>query len=159
MNAEKNKLEIGLITMGTGVLAFAIWTCVKLILSDLFLGMNFDNEMSQNMKIVAVVIAYMFIAVDVPLNCYAGLSARAEGKGKKKTPLYLVVTVLILICRSLIILLEIYLLFASETGKLTIAVSVIIDVTAAVIMTEMAVNAIRLRRLRRLAEKEAADEL
>ena len=104
-------------------------------------------------------IAYMFIAVDVPLNCYAGLSARAEGKGKKKTPLYLVVTVLILICRSLIILLEIYLLFASETGKLTIAVSVIIDATAAVIMTEMAVNAIRLRRLRRLAEKEAADEL
>ena len=159
MNAEKNKLEIGLITMGTGVLAFAIWTCVKLILSDLFLGMNFDSEMSQNMKIVTVVIAYMFIAVDVPLNCYAGLSARAEGKGKKKTPLYLVVTVLILICRSLIILLEIYLLFASETGKLTIAVSVIIDATAAVIMTEMAVNAIRLRRLRRLAEKEAADEL
>ena len=159
MNAEKNKLEIGLITMGTGVLAFAIWTCVKLILSDLLLGMNFDSEMSQNMKIVAVVIAYMFIAVDVPLNCYAGLSARAEGKGKKKTPLYLVVTVLILICRSLIILLEIYLLFASETGKLTIAVSVIIDATAAVIMTEMAVNAIRLRRLRRLAEKEAADEL
>ena len=50
-------------------------------------------------------------------------------------------------------------LFARDTGKLTIAVSVIIDATAAVIMTEMAVNAIRLRRLRRLAEKEAADEL
>ena len=152
MNAEKNKLEIGLITMGTGVLAFAIWTCVKLILSDLFLGMNFDNEMSQNMKIVAVVIAYVFIAVDVPLNCYAGLSARAEGKGKNKGVFYLVITVLLILIYAFNIVVEIIGYITFPPALLTMVVTLLIDVTSAAMLVELFVSSVKLRKLRRLAD-------
>ena len=148
MSAIKNKIEINLITTGTGLMFFGLWTFIKFFLTIVFLGVEYDDNTSDEVKLIATIIAIIAVAIVSALFCYVGLSARAEGKGKKKSVVYLIVNGFILFFHILIIILEtVSLLFG--VNIFTIVVTIIIDATAAVLMSEVMINSIKLRKIRR----------
>ena len=148
MSAIKNKIEINLITTGTGLMFFGLWTFIKFFLTIVFLGVEYDDNTSDEVKLIATIIAIIAVAIVSALFCYVGLSARAEGKGKKKSVVYLIVNGFILFFHILIIILEtVSLLFG--VNIFTIVVTIIIDATAAVLMLEVMINSIKLRKIRR----------
>ena len=148
MSAIKNKIEINLITTGTGLMFFGLWTFIKFFLTIVFLGVEYDDNTSDEVKLIATIIAIIAVAIVSALFCYVGLSARAEGKGKKKSVVYLIVNGFILFFHILIIILEAAALLFGE-NILTIIITMIIDATAAVLMLEVMINSIKLRKIRR----------
>ncbi|MDO4882123.1 MAG: hypothetical protein Q3975_02125 [Oscillospiraceae bacterium] len=148
MSAIKNKIEINLITTGTGLMFFGLWTFIKFFLTIVFLGVEYDDNTSDEVKLIATIITIIAVAIVSALFCYVGLSARAEGKGKKKSVVYLIVNGFILFFHILIIILEAAALLFGE-NILTIIITMIIDATAAVFMLEVMINSIKLRKIRR----------
>ncbi len=148
MSAIKNKIEINLITTGTGLMFFGLWTFIKFFLTIVFLGVEYDDNTSDEVKLIATIITIIAVAIVSALFCYVGLSARAEGKGKKKSVVYLIVNGFILFFHILIIILEAAALLFGE-NILTIIITMIIDATAAVLMLEVMINSIKLRKIRR----------
>ena len=148
MSAIKNKIEINLITTGTGLMFFGLWTFIKFFLTIVFLGVEYDDNTSDEVKLIATIITIIAVAIISALFCYVGLSARAEGKGKKKSVVYLIVNGFILFFHILIIILEAAALLFGE-NILTIIITMIIDATAAVLMSEVMINSIKLRKIRR----------
>ena len=148
MSAIKNKIEINLITTGTGLMFFGLWTFIKFFLTIVFLGVEYDDNTSDEVKLIATIITIIAVAIVSALFCYVGLSARAEGKGKKKSVVYLIVNGFLLFFHILIIILgAVSLLFGENI--FTIVVTIIIDATAAVLMSEVMINSIKLRKIRR----------
>ena len=148
MSAIKNKIEINLITTGTGLMFFGLWTFIKFFLTIVFLGVEYDDNTSDEVKLIATIITIIAVAIVSALFCYVGLSARAEGKGKKKSVMYLIVNGFILLFHILIIVLEAVSLIFGE-NILTIIITIIIDATAAFFMLEVMINSIKLRKIRR----------
>ena len=148
MSAIKNKIEINLITTGTGLMFFGLWTFIKFFLTIVFFGGEYDDNTSDEVKLIATIIAIIAVAIISALFCYVGLSARAEGKGKKKSVVYLIVNGFLLFFHILIIILEAAALLFGE-NILTIIITMIIDATAAVLMSEVMINSIKLRKIRR----------
>ncbi len=148
MSAIKNKIEINLITTGTGLMFFGLWTFIKFFLTIVFLGVEYDDNTSDEIKLIATIITIIAVAIVSALFCYVGLSARAEGKGKKKSVMYLIVNGFLLFFHILIIILEAAALLFGE-NILTIIITMIIDATAAVLMLEVMINSIKLRKIRR----------
>jgi len=148
MSAIKNKIEINLITTGTGLMFFGLWTFIKFFLTIVFLGVEYDDNTSDEVKLIATIITIIAVAIVSALFCYVGLSARAEGKGKKKSVMYLIVNGFLLFFHILIIILEAAALLFGE-NILTIIITMIIDATAAVLMSEVMINSIKLRKIRR----------
>lgn len=148
MSAIKNKIEINLITTGTGLMFFGLWTFIKFFLTIVFLGVEYDDNTSDEVKLIATILTIIAVAIVSALFCYVGLSARAEGKGKKKSVVYLIVNGFLLFFHILIIILEAAALLFGE-NILTIIITMIIDATAAVLMLEVMINSIKLRKIRR----------
>ena len=147
MGAQIRRLENTLTTIGTGIVAMAIWQTIKIILQLTLL-----NQMEKNEETTIGVIIAISITVFLGLiECYIGFSARSEGKGKKKSGVYLLWTGLYLAAFFAVLVYEIYLIFADYDFTISTIVIVIIDISAFVLNLEMMVSAIKVRRLRKLS--------
>ena len=104
----------------------------------------------------AFIIGLIAVAVVVlVLHCFIGLSAINEGRGKRKHPVYLIVTGFIIIFYAAMILLELLLLFFYKEFSLKSVVSIVIDVTSFAFLIDMISSSVRLRKLKKQkAEKE-----
>ena len=149
MDTKTRKTEIDLVTLGTGMIFFGAWTFIKLILTTLL----YDTELFKDLPDVVTAIVYIIIfyiaGIAFLIHFYIGMSARAEGKGKRKTVIYIILTGVIIFLGVPELTAEAYLLFTENHSLLHIIVTLIIEVTSLVITLELFVNAIRLRRLRK----------
>ena len=147
MGAQIRRLENTLTTIGTGIVAMAIWQTIKIILQLTLLNQMEKNEETT----IGVIIAISITVILGLIECYIGFSARSEGKGKKKSGVYLVWTGLYLAAFFVVLVYEIYLIFADYDFTISTIVIVIIDISAFVLNLEMMVSAIKVRRLRKLS--------
>lgn len=147
MGAQIRRLENTLTTIGTGIVAMAIWQTIKVILQLTLL-----NQIEKNEETISGVIIAISITVILGLiECYIGFSARSEGKGKKKSGVYLVWTGLYLAAFFVVLVFEIYLIFTDFDFTVSTIVIAIIDISAFVLNIEMMVSAIKVRRLRKIS--------
>ena len=147
MGAQIRRLENTLTTIGTGIVAMAIWQTIKIILQLTLL-----NQMEKNEETTIGVIIAISITVFLGLiECYIGFSARSEGKGKKKSGVYLVWTGLYLAAFFVVLVFEIFLIFTDFDFTVSTIVIAIIDISAFVLNIEMMVSAIKVRRLRKIS--------
>ena len=147
MGAQIRRLENTLTTIGTGIVAMAIWQTIKIILQLTLL-----NQMEKNEETISGVIIAISITVILGLiECYIGFSARSEGKEKKKSGVYLVWTGLYLAAFFVVLVFEIYLIFTDFDFTVSTIVIAIIDISAFVLNIEMMVSAIKVRRLRKIS--------
>ena len=99
MEKELRRLRISLMTLGSGVFAFGVWSILK---SYLYLWVNpvvFDDVEAQYQSAVMIVFYVMFtflMLIDLLLRAYVGMGARSMGMGKKKGLMYMIVLSLML---------------------------------------------------------------
>ena len=148
MDVKIRRLESNLSTIGTGIIAFGFWGFLKFILSYLFLGAQSVGIDGDEYKTVIAVFVWA-VAILIPLvYLWIGMSARAEGRGKRKSALYLFMVGWIIFVSTIAILLELYSL-SKLKDWFEIIVTLIIDLTRYVFLIELMVYSISLRKLRK----------
>lgn len=148
MDVKIRRLESNLTTIGTGIIAFGFWGFLKFILSYLFLGAQ-SVGIDGDEYITVVAIFVWAVAILIPLvYLWIGMSARAEGRGKRKSILYLFMVGWIIFVSTIAILMELYSL-SKLKDWFEIIVTLIIDLTRYVFLIELMVYSISLRKLRK----------
>lgn len=155
MDVKIRKLENDMITIGNGVIIFGFWGFIKFVLSYLFFGADYLNDTPKELEVFAHIFIWSFAVLSPLVYLWIGTSARAEGKGKHKSILYLIMLGLVILFSTLVILLEVASLFALR-DMMRIVVTLIIDLTRMVFLVELMVFSIRLRCLRK--QQSAGEE-
>ena len=147
--AETRRLQDTLSIAGTAVIAFGVWSLAKIIV---FLTLVDENVLQQllgisdtPLTITVYVSLGIIILIDLGLRSFVGLSARAEGRGRKKKPFYLVVAAVMAIANaSSLAAIAFGTSFASS--PLNMIVSIIIEATSLTALVLVVHSAIRLRQ-------------
>lgn len=144
-------------TSGIAVIAFGVWSILKAIIVLILSKGTFNGQETEGidpaiLSAFSWVILLVVAVIDLSIRFFVGLSARAEGRGKKKSVVYLVFTV-ILILGSL------YNLYALATQYIQIdlidgVVSLLVELTSLFALLELFINAIKVKRLSKLSIQE-----
>lgn len=170
MRDELRKQRDTLAISGLAIIVFCVWNFVKASLIS-SLGMERTATMSEeraaelfdlierNIEVavlVIVVIALSMIA-SIFLRIYVGLSAVAEGRGKRRGGLYVFFAILLVISEVTAIVLVV--VAGRWLGVLEYVVgSLIIDLTSVFALVEVIRSAIKVKRLSRQAEAGLATD-
>lgn len=148
MEVRIRQLENDMITIGTGVIAFGFWSFIKSVLTYIFVGESYFEDVTDEYRTICIVILWIIFALIPLVYLWIGLSARAEGNGKHKSVLYLIMLCLIILFSTFVIILELFSLYRLER-ILSMTVTIIIDLTRMVFLMEILVYSITLRTLRK----------
>ena len=154
MDAKARKTEVNLNTLGAGVILFGAWIFIKFALSMLIYSNEIGELLTDSMMIAANIIIWSTAVIDFIMRLYIGISARSESRGKRKSCFYIVLAGIIVFFELFAVIGEIVLVFFINESLFSYIVTLIIDITSLVIMTELMISAIRIRVMRR---KEAAE--
>ena len=159
MQRDLRRFSDHLVSIGTGVAAFGIWGVLRIFMNIVIdrkrflerLDVPLDNTLLQIVVYFIVFAACIFF---LAVHLYIGLSACADGMGRRKSPVYLIVTGLFIISQCQMIVREI-LEFQTEFDNLMDGiVTIFIDITVLVTLAELMIAAIHVRLLtRQLAEQ------
>lgn len=157
MDAQKRKLEINLITLGTGVILFGLWTFIKFAVTTILFGTQIDAAVEENEMGILKYILWGAAIIEFLIRCYIGFSARAEGKGKHKRILYLIPTVIYILLYAASVFVELYALFTVTQDNFSVFVTLVIDVTSTVFLTEVLLYSVKLRKLKKAMAHKGGD--
>lgn len=148
--AEIRRLQSTLAIAGGAVIVFCVWSFAKIALFLTFLdedalqwllGIN-DSSLITVICVAAVIL----VIIDFILRVFVGLSARAEGHGKKKGRFYLIVAFLAAIANALT-LVAIVLSTSFSSSVFGMIVSIAVEATALAALVIVICCSIRLRRM------------
>ena len=144
---------------GRAIIIFGLWSSLQVLIlyflnQESILTLVYEalkEEGVENSLLYPIIIIVAIILVGIPflINLYMGLSAMGEAKGKKKTPVYLVICVLSFIFSFVSIFMSDF----SDYLELVIA-TLIVDITFCIACIDVVYSAIRLRRCKKQAKKE-----
>ena len=149
MKERKMRRYRNLLTVsGLGVIIFGLWSVLKTILL-LFMKEGILSEIPDDtfVRVMFFLILGGILLVDVLIRLYVGLSARAEGFGKKKGYGYVVIAILM----ALASLTSLVLIFfdTNEQSLWELIVSVIVEATSLVVTIELLVAAFTVKKLKK----------
>ena len=144
---------------GRAIIIFGLWSSLQVLIlyflnQESILTLVYEalkEKGVENSLLYPIIIIVAIILVGIPflINLYMGLSAMGEAKGKKKTPVYLVICVLSFIFSFVSIFMSDF----SDYLELVIA-TLIVDITFCIACIDVVYSAIRLRRCKKQAKKE-----
>lgn len=167
VNNEPEQIEIRrskdtLIVVGAGTVIFGIWTLVKMLsLLIIFRKETVEAVLDITGPLEGVSDRFTFwaftliftimMAAVLSVRTYVGLSAIAEGRGKKRRKLYIFLASLMVIFSAYTFCSSFFTLDAPEQfGPLTRNQSIsalIIDATSMIMLVQMIVSALKIRKL------------
>ena len=161
MERKLRKQQSLLVDAGTGVILFGVWGVAKvnlyLGLSPIFLEaihlMAQEVDFSEKMFVAIIwFIAAMWMAMEMGVRLYVGLSAIAEGKGKKKGYLYLLVAASML----MITLSQCWATFGPEAlaesnVDMSLILSFCMELVSIYVILELLIAGIRVKRMKKTA--------
>ena len=161
MEKELRKNQHLLAILGAGVIAFGFWTMIKTILvfalqtDRIMTLMEKSNPDLSSSDMTAVIISVLvFLVADLSVRLYIGLSARAEGLGKKSGRVYLVLTVLLIAGAVLIEVLAVTGFDMEDYDSvLDVGVTFLVGLTSLIVLLELRISAIRVKRLTKALKK------
>lgn len=144
------RLQDTLIIAGDAVIAFSAWGLVKAALFLMFADSDRVSRLLSSVDESLLVYVFAFVGIlvliDSAARVFVGISARAEGRGKKKGVFYLVVAVLAAIGNA-------FSAVATALGPgyalstLDMMVTIAVEVTALAALMLVVYSAVRLRTL------------
>lgn len=168
MEPKIRKLENNLITIGTGIIVLSAWTFFKILMFVIVSWEEIAGNIEPYVALIAASVVLFIVFVDFLIHLFIGLSARNEGKGiikckkknKKKRNGYLVLLGIIIFLNSAAIIGEfIYLFIQKQDGSLSSVITMVIDLTSLMIMCDLMISAIKLRKLKKQrTAKEGSEE-
>ena len=142
-----------LYVIGTGILALGAWALVKYVMMYFRYSQQITEVIGKGGEDGAAVSAVLGIIIglalfELVLHVIVGLSARAEGQGKRKGLLYLVCAVLLAFLTFSYVCLDVFgLLAVGEIGdKIDIVIEGIIDFTSFAMLAGLIAATVRLRK-------------
>ena len=106
------------------------------------------------MQLLCIIVAAVLV-IDISLRLYVGLSARAEGFGRKHGRVYLVVAALMIVCFAALIVLSItFFSLDNYDSVLDAVINFAVDLTSLITLIELFVAAIRVKKLTKALAKE-----
>ncbi len=133
---------------GLGVIIFGLWTVLKTILL-LFLQEDLVDDLPDGLfyRVLFFTLIGGVLLIDFLIRLFVGLSARAEGFGKKKGYGYIVVAILIAIAS----LASLVLIFfdTADRSILELIVSFIVEATSMIATVELLVAAFTVKKLKK----------
>jgi len=133
---------------GLGVIIFGLWTVLKTILL-LFMQEDMVDDLPDGLfyRVLFFTLIGGVLLIDFLIRLFVGLSARAEGFGKKKGYGYIVVAILIAIA-SMASLVMIF-FDAGDRSILELIVSFIVEATSMIATVELLVAAFTVKKLKK----------
>lgn len=154
MDATIRRLQNNLFTLGTGTIAFGIWTVIKYFLLctvDIPNIIYSTGQIPDDIYRIAFFIIVMTVAIfDFILRCVIGFSARSEGRGKKKGWFYLITAIITILLYVFGVITEITAMFSATEGLLNKIITLLIDTTSIVLIIEIIISSIKLKKLLRV---------
>lgn len=151
MRRYRNLLTVS----GLGVIVFGGWSVLKTILvlvmqRDMIEALLAEMSVNELAGKITIAITFAIMLIDFLIRLFVGLSARAEGFGKKKGYAYIVFAVL-LVLGSLLSLVLVFFDTGSpaQTPVLQTVVSVILETTSFVVTIELLVAAFTVKKLKK----------
>lgn len=144
---------------GRAIIIFGLWSSLQVLilfflnqeslLTLIYEALKEEGVDNSALYTILIIVAILVLGIPFLINLYMGLSAMSEAKGKKKTPVYLVICVLSFIVSFV----SIFMSDLSDYLELAIA-SLVVDVTFCIACIDVVYSAIRLRRCKKQAKKE-----
>ena len=152
---ELRRNQNNLVVIGYGVIAFGIWSAIKVVLYTAYNTESYAVTRENGIAYLVVFCIVMFITLSFTLciRLYVGLSAVNEGQGRKKRIGYIVLA-LIMATSNFTLLVANTLHFGSSESIENTIVTIIVELSSCVVLTEMAVFAIKVKCLGRMLEKQ-----
>jgi uncharacterized membrane protein len=147
------KDENTLVVVGGGVILFGVWSLVKALLylisdrTEIIEEIPYD-EIGKAGVIVVVAAVFLILMADLAVRLYVGMSARAEGRGHKKSPVYLILTGVMVLGSLITLFILIRYGKAAANDVPDLIISTLIELTSMVLECEMIYAGIRVRRAR-----------
>lgn len=142
-----------LYVIGTGILALGAWALVKYVMMYLRYSQQITEAIGKSGEdgAVASVVFGILIGLalfELVLHVVVGLSARAEGQGKRKGFLYLACAVLLALLTFSYVCLDVFGLFAIEEigDKIDVIIEGVIDFTSLMMLGGLIAATMRLRK-------------
>lgn len=159
MGAKIRRLENNLVTIGTGVIAFGLWSFIKFMMTTLLVGEKFEGSVDGTADPLVNVIIWIIVIGSFLMYLWLGMTARAEGNGKRKSVFYLVIIFLVLLYSMAMLVLDVrvIVIYAEilDEDIFTFFITTVIDVTRFIFLAELFFSSITLRKLRK---QQAATE-
>ena len=160
MDKRRSLCQVSLVTLGVGVILFGVWSVIKSLLyfrTGLFDDLDTQVEPEQLLfvKLVTVAFVALIVFADLGFRLKIGLRARAEGMGRRQKSGYLVLAALIVLFNLAVELLSISFVVKnglSGQSYIEYAVSMLVDLSSTVLLIELIVTVLRVRKLSALSE-------
>ena len=150
-----------LFIIGTGVIAFGFWSVIKMCLISAFQTEEALGGVPDLSEGAATYIGTaLFLAVDLCIRLYIGLSARAMGRDKKQGSAFIVLAALFAAFSAAAIIVIAVLALKSGLVRLEdmgvdLLISLIVEFTSIATLVDLVFSAVRVKRLKKaLAEQE-----
>ena len=159
---EIRKSQNILIVVGSGTVLFSIWSAVKMLgMLFLFREETVDavpkmsgpvEELSDKAVFWIVIVVFILIMlVILGARVYVGMSAIAEGRGRRRSLIYILLAAFMIISSIFYLCTGALTMEAPEQmGALTRDQSIsnlIIELTSVIMLTQMVISALRIRKL------------
>lgn len=154
---QLRKNQNTLVVVGIGVIAFGIWSVIKSVMLTALNTEEMTSLAEQGTMVVVLfwVLLGIMLAIELRLRLYVGLAAINEGRGRKKRKAYIVWAFFMALFSALGVTVGLAAIRSTEALGTTV-VTVIVEITSCVLLVEMALSAIKVKRLsRELKEQEA----
>ena len=160
MEKKLRRSQVSLVTLEAGVILFGLWSVIKSLLyfrTGLFDDLDTQVEPEQLLfvKLVTVAFVALIVFADLGFRLKIGLRARAEGMGRRQKSGYLVLAALIVLFNLAVELFSIYFVVKkglSGQSYIEYAVSMLVDLSSTVLLIELIVTVLRVRKLSALSE-------
>ena len=157
--AAKRRLQDSLVIIGSGILVFGAWSLIKVILliytQDTATQSHFFGLDQEEVPVYVMYLAVGIIAFfDLVSRIFVCISARAEGFGRRKGYVYLVIAGFMALLSTLSVITSATALAALDASFFERIVTLTIEATSVFILVLLIVNSIRLKLLTRKAAQE-----
>ncbi|MCR4838050.1 MAG: hypothetical protein K5897_03820 [Eubacterium sp.] len=156
MKQKLRRLENNLVISGTGLMAFTVWSFIRVLL----FVYTFRDELMELMRqqddwdgddipfsLVLLVVVILLAIVALP-SLYVAKAARDEGRRRKSRKAYIVLAMIMLIPQALGTINSITDIFVAEDA-FSATVTAIIDITVLAVFAETVTTAIRVKKYRK----------
>ena len=151
------KYSFSMLSSGNAMILFALWAIIRTIIQLYYQA----DTVIEGVPVASLILPVMAAgATDAVLKFIVGFSARAEGLGRRKNSIYIVLGIILVAMTavSLIIWISVISFFYKYDGLLGIIVSMAVEITVLYAELTLVISAIKVRKIEKEISSSTPEE-
>lgn len=156
MQSQLRRNQDTLVVVGTGIIAFGVWNILESVLLFVLVSSHLEVSMPPGYTLdqYSQMLVYSVVpmtAVGLVMNLFVGLSARAEGLGRRrgKGLAYVFIAVVMALFGVVVVTLLGLAVFLTEVPVMDCLIPIVMECTSIVVLVELVAASIRTKRFER----------